>query len=313
MGPRFDPFLRGPAFFLHGLLEIETFMATHRFQMSVVVDNRRKQRMGQLVWPREHGAWGMLFVPLATGGALGLMAGGAGMPLLILVVAAFALFCLRTPVESMWGASPIKAHSDNEWQLVTSYLVVFAVFAIAALAGLFSLGYSRGLALIGAVSASMFVAQTVIRSLWKPGRMWAQMLGAIGLTSTAAAAYFVTTGQLDRRALALWAANWIFAGNQIHFVQVRLHASKLGTFSEKFKLGGKFFDGQFAMWLALGLAWYFHWLPALALIAFVPVFLRGLAWFFRGQQPLSLKRLGFTELAHAIAFGALLTVAFRVS
>jgi hypothetical protein len=25
--------------------------------------------------------------------------------------------------------------------------------------------------------------------------------------------------QLDERAFVLWAANWIFAGNQIHFVQ----------------------------------------------------------------------------------------------
>jgi hypothetical protein len=289
-------------------------MATqHRVEMAVVVDNRRKQRITQLVWPREHGAWGMLFVPLATGGALGMMAGGAGMPLFILVVAAFALFCLRTPVESLWGTSPIKAHSDDEWQVVTSYLVVFGAFGIAALAGLFALGYSRGLAVIGAVSAVMFISQAVVRSTWKRARMWSQMLGAIGLTATAASAYYVTTGHLDRSAIALWAANWVFAGNQIHFVQVRLHASKASSFSEKFQAGAKFFDAQFAMWLALGVAWYFHWLPAIALIAFVPVFLRGLAWFFSGQRPLSLKRLGFTELAHAVAFGILLVIAFRIS
>ena len=39
---------------------------------------------------------------------------------------------------------------------------------------------------------------------------------SIGLTSTAPGAYYVATGQLDGRAWALWLANWLFAGDQIH-------------------------------------------------------------------------------------------------
>jgi hypothetical protein len=53
--------------------------------------------------------------------------------------------------------------------------------------------------------------------------MAAQLAGAIGLTCTAPAAYYVGTGRLSERAFVLWAANWIFAGNQIHFVQLRIH------------------------------------------------------------------------------------------
>ena len=36
-------------------------------------------RLGSLIAPREHGAWGLLFVPLATGGSIGLLAGGNGL------------------------------------------------------------------------------------------------------------------------------------------------------------------------------------------------------------------------------------------
>jgi hypothetical protein len=42
----------------------------------------------------------------------------------------------------------------------------------------------------------------------------------------------------------LWGANWIFAGNQIHFVQLRIRAARAATFSEKFDRGWFFFLAQ---------------------------------------------------------------------
>jgi hypothetical protein len=253
----------------------------------------------------------MLFVPLATGAAVGLMTGGSTLPLLLLVITAFSLFCLRTPVESLWGASPMKARTDEERGAVTWYLVIFATVAIACIAGLFSIVNTFDLVVVGVAAAVAFITQMILRLVHPRARMLAQVVGAAGLTSTAAAAYCVVTGRLGEPALALWAANWIFVGNQIHFVQVRLHLAKLTTFKDKFSRAGKFFDGQFAMLGALAVAVGFGVLPLLVLIAFVPIFLRGLIWFFRGAQPLSVKRLGFTELAHAITFGVLVVVAFR--
>jgi hypothetical protein len=57
-------------------------------------------RLHSLVIPREHGAWGMLLVPLATGAAVAVLAGGHISSLPLLVIAAVAIFWLRTPVES---------------------------------------------------------------------------------------------------------------------------------------------------------------------------------------------------------------------
>ena len=286
-------------------------MATHQsVDLTIPIPSAQHSRVRHLVWPREHGAWGMLFVPLATGAAVGLMSGGGALQLVLLIVASFFLFCLRTPLESLWGTSVMKARTDEERGSVAWYLVVFATAAIASTAGLLAMGNAVGLLGIGAVAAAAFVMQTAIRLKYPRARMIAQVIGAVGLTSTAAAAYLVVTGHLGPRALALWAANWVFAGNQIHFVQVRLHSAKLTTVREKLARGAKFFDGQFAMLGALALAWGLHVLPALALIAFAPVFVRGCVWFFSGAQQLSVKRLGFTELAHALAFGVLLVVAF---
>jgi 4-hydroxybenzoate polyprenyltransferase len=50
----------------------------------------------------------------------------------------------------------------------------------------------------------------------------AQMIGAAGLTSTAPAAYYAVTGHLSGTAWSLWACNFLFAINQIQFVQLRI-------------------------------------------------------------------------------------------
>jgi uncharacterized membrane protein affecting hemolysin expression len=55
-----------------------------------------------------------------------------------------------------------------------------------------------------------------------------------------------------------------------------------------------------------------HVFPKLAVLAFIPVLLRGTVWFVRGRQPLDVHKLGFSELAQALIFGALLCATFLV-
>ena len=126
--------------------------------------------------------------------------------------------------------------------------------------------------------------------------MPAQIIGAIGLTSTAAGAYYVATGRLDRTAVALWVANWLFAADQIHFVQVRIHSSRASSFEEKVQLGLPFLIGQIGLIVVVLAACRFGLFPFAAAAAFVPVLLRGTIWFVRRKQPLDVHRLGFTEL-----------------
>ena len=142
--------------------------------------------------------------------------------------------------------------------------------------------------------------------------MPAQVIGAIGLTSTAAGAYYVATGRLDHVAIALWAANWLFAGNQVHFVQVRIHSSRADSTQEKLRQGYGFFAGQILLLAAIAVLTRFGMFPKYAVLAFIPALLRGTHWFVRGRRPLDVHKLGFSELAQALIFGALLCVAFVV-
>jgi len=53
-----------------------------------------------MVVPREHGAWGMLLVPLATGAVVAAKSAINGSALALFIMAAMSLFWLRTPLES---------------------------------------------------------------------------------------------------------------------------------------------------------------------------------------------------------------------
>ncbi|HEX6972550.1 MAG TPA: YwiC-like family protein [Limnochordia bacterium] len=253
--------------------------------------------------PREHGAWGILLVPLATGAAAGLSRGGEASGLAPLCLATLALFWLRTPLESWVGAAPVRARSAEEFRLVRGAAAGIGAAAAAAAVWLFAGGDRWGLLWIGVAAGIAFAAQWWVKRTWRGARAAAQIVGAAGLTSTAAAAYCVTAGRMDEVGWAVWAANLLFAGNQIHFVQLRIHAAHA---VDRVAAGRAFLAGQAALAIALAVGFAAGMPGRYAALAFVPGLVRGFAWFARERRPLDVHALGKSELAHAIVFGVLL-------
>jgi YwiC-like protein len=270
-----------------------------------------RSRLRALVVPREHGAWGMLLVPLATGAAVGIMRGGQALPLLLFLLAAMSVFWLRTPLESWLGTTPLRAQTVVERRALLVFILCLSAVAALMFTALFWGGQNRALLPLGAVVMLAFMAQAALKKLSRNLRMAAQVVGAIGLTAAAPAACIVAAGRFDSVAAALWLANWLFAGDQIHFVQLRIHAARVEGIGGKLRRGRAFLAGQIGLAAVLIVAAGFGFLPWLALLAFAPVLFRGIGWFLRSAQPLAVRRLGWSELAHAVAFGALLVVAFR--
>jgi YwiC-like protein len=274
--------------------------------------SRTRSRFRSFVWPREHGAWGMLLVPVVTGTVIGHPSGDRIIWILLFAVVALGLFCLRTPVEAWLQISPLRPQNDVELRLVHYSIYAYVSFAGLALAVLLFRAHAYGLLLLGAAAATTFLLQAVLKQLGRESRMNAQMTGAIALTSTAAGAYYLAVGRFDRTALLLWAANWVFAANQIHFVQLRIHSSHVTTPAEKLIRGRSFLVHQVVALFLLGMAWRAGWLPGLALVAFGPVFFRGFAWFLKSPAALKVHRLGISELAYAVVFGGLFIVGYHV-
>ena len=200
----------------------------------------QQTRRQALIVPREHGAWGLLQGPLFTGVVAGFASEHRIWPLLLFTGAALSLFWLRTPVESLIGAGSLTANTKEERRTALVASVLLAAVAAACLTDLMWKGQDLWLLLLGGAAVFALLVQSVLRSRGRSWRMAAQMVGAIGLTCTAPAAYYIGTGRLSERALILWAANWIFAGNQIHFVQLRIHSARASNFDENFARGKLF-------------------------------------------------------------------------
>ena len=277
-----------------------------------VVMTPQKSRMRALTFPREHGAWGILLVPLIVGASVGVATGGHILPLFPFTVATMALFCLRTPVESLLGTTPLKVQTSEERRRVVKVVVALGAGSAFALGSLMWRGRNLELLGFGAVAAVAFGGQAVLKKINRNWRMASQIAGALGLTITAPAAYYLVTHKIDLVAFVLWIANWCFACDQIHFVQLRIHGARCNGIRERLTRGREFFAGQLVLALGIGLAWQHGIIPTIAALAFVPLFLRGFAWFFRGPETLAVHKLGRDELTHAIVFGVLTIVGFAI-
>jgi hypothetical protein len=244
-----------------------------------------RARRWALIVPREHGAWGLLLVPLFTGVAAGMASTSRLWPLLAFTIAALSLFWLRTPIESLTGTSPLTAHTSQEWWTAFLASILLAGISVACLTGLMWKGRNLELLFFGTVAGVAFVAQAVLRRLGRRARMAAQLVGIIGLTCTAPAAYYIGTGQLC------------------------IHSSRAVRFSERFARGRVFFLAQPALLAVLVVASLLRAVSPFMIFAFVPALVRGTRWFFRQSEPLNVKSLGWSEMKGAM-FGILMAIAF---
>src|SRR5271168_3545897 len=144
----------------------------------------QRERRRALVVPREHGAWGMLLVPLMTGATVGVVSGGRVAPVLLLAVATLSLFWLRTPLESWLGTGAVRVQTQEERQLVSRVALPLATVATLAVSSLFWQGKNRELIWLGIIAGSAFAAQVLLKRMGRSQRVAAEVVGALALTST---------------------------------------------------------------------------------------------------------------------------------
>lgn len=166
-------------------LEVYRAAAQGMTQVDKSVAAVRRLRTRSLIVPREHGAWGLLLVPLFAGVAAGAFSANRLWPVLIFVVAALSLFWLRTPIESLLGTTPVRVSTRQEWWTALIAAISLAVVAAACLALLLGRSQNPDLLAVGAIAALAFLVQAALRKFVPRMRMTAQLAGAIGLASTA--------------------------------------------------------------------------------------------------------------------------------
>ena len=277
---------------------------------AAAIRKARRERRYALVLPREHGAWGLLLVPFVTGAGVAFQQSSHLGPALQLLAAALAVFWLRTPVESLLGTSVLRAQTSEERYAVGLVIAGLAAVTALALGALLWAGRNPNLWPIGVAAAAAFAVQALLKKLGRRARMLSEIVGTAGLSLAAPAAYYVISGKLDATAWMLWLANLVFAGNLIHYVQVRIHTARIEGWRAKLARGWAFAVGQIVMTGVLTLACLRGFMPWLVLIAFVPILFRGWFYFFQKPAPLVVRRLGWSELGQAVVFCVMFIGAF---
>jgi hypothetical protein len=280
-------------------------------QMAIPLNAPTTARIRAMWIPREHGAWGMLLVPLVTGALVGRNTAGYG-ALAWFTLAALSLFWLRTPVESLLGTSAIRVRSQEEHRAAVIAVAIVCTIALLALTGLFWGWQHLGLFVIGAVTGLAFALQAVIKHDRKL-RALSQVIGSIGLTSTAASAYYLVAGKFDLNALVLWVINWLFAAEQIEFVQLRIRGSKLTTTRDRLRHGAGYSVTVLAVLSTVAATAAFGLTPWFLILAFLPAIVRAATWLISARQHLDVHKLGWLELGNSVLFASILVMVFRIS
>jgi len=273
---------------------------------------RMAQPTSSLLVPREHGSWGLWLLPLISGAVIGYVSGphAALAPVLWFGLAAASAFLIYQPLESLLGLSLIKTRSQRQQRTALIWIIVLTIAAVCSVLELLHLQRFLVL-LIGAVALACFGVRSLLgRS--RRVRVLKQLIGALGLSSTAAGAYYAATGRMDRTALTIWLASWLFAVGQIEYVQLRLRSAQVKSSRQRAMNSlavSVFHVLVMSIAIVAGMA---HAAPLLLGLAFIPAVVRLAVWIIRSWRPLGVHILGISELAQGIVFNGLLIAAFVV-
>jgi hypothetical protein len=264
----------------------------------------------RLLVPREHGTWGLLLFPLISGAIVGYgVSPNASMkPALWFLLAALSTFLIYQPLESLLGLSLIKARSQRQQHIAIISVIALAVIATAGVLELFNL--HRGLVLgFGLAALGCFGVRLLLGNS-RPMRVPRQLIGALGLSSAAAGAYYAACGRIDRTGILLWLASWLFAVGQIEYVHLRLATAQVRSRRQKARIS---LTVSFLHLMMIGApitAAFAGFAPLLLALAFVPSVIRVAVWLARPWRPLGIHILGFSELLQGLLFNILLIGAF---
>lgn len=260
-----------------------------------------------VLWPREHGAWGLLIAPLALGSIVGARAGGGHwLAWTAILTAVVSLFLVRTPLEAFLGYGTVRASGDREVAAARNRALLWGMLATVA-----------GVVTATLVRAEVFAACALLGAVayatqWLLPRPQAQLAVAIALAAGAPATYVALTGRLDLTSLVIGVLAAALSLDQVSFVQLEINALKNGSRVARLRFGSAFLVFQALLALALVAALERDVLPLVALLAFAPLLLRGFWHFVRPVQRVSLRRLGFTEIGYTTFCVLLLALGVRL-
>lgn len=264
----------------------------------------------KILVPREHGSWGIWLVPLVSGALIGAKgaSAGASLPVIWFLIASASAYLSYQPLEVLLGLSPLRVRTSREHNVALAWILSCLLLGSVSLVELVRLGRMK-IIWFAVLGGACFA----IRWLFGKTRAYRtskQVMGALALTSTAAGSYYVAGGTINKTALLLWLAYWLFSAAQIEFVQLCIRTSSAKSSHQKFLAGRTVLAFHILLLLAAVAVSFGGLAPALFCAAFVPALMRVVLWVREAPRKINFRSLGFAELFQNLLFAAITTIAF---
>lgn len=267
--------------------------------------------VSRMIFPREHGAWGIVSFPFAT--AMIVAGGWMSVRTLSAALTVIALFLLRAPTLVL-----LRRNSNRAQENINARWSAGIYSSVALIAGGYLLTVLPRLPLlILGVGTTLLAFVTLFFTLKNQQRNpLLQVIGTIGLTASSLPAYLAARGRLDAAAFWIWALFAVHSIASVLLVHARLEwmiASRKPETDRGYMPHRR--DALLAQAgvIALMVVLIASGRPSLAL-PFLPVLLIH-AWEFRRMtddtsRKISLQHIGYMQLGGSIAFSLLLIAIF---
>jgi hypothetical protein len=248
----------------------------------------------------------MLLVPWAVGCGV---AGRLGLNEALLLAAMIAFFLSQSQLMAWWRLRRPADHAAPAVRRTGGLTIVLGLIGLTASAPLL-LGPRRpGLLWLGAAGTILALAALSLVDRRRERALPGQLLAALGLTLSAPAAWYVTTGALDRVAVALWGlAAAYFVGAVCHvrlLIEARAKKKVLAAGRGRLAFSAATLGTELGLvGLAAG-SLRLGGLSLAALAGFVPLLLQLAVDVTRLHEPAPLKRVGLLAAGCSILFALL--------
>ncbi|MBI4286802.1 MAG: YwiC-like family protein [Chloroflexi bacterium] len=232
-----------------------------------------------------------------------------GLPLLFFVVAAFALFFARYPLTLL-----VKGSSKSRILFWEAAYLVAALLALLPLVLVYHLWWLVAFGIVFLLYLASYLYVSVKR---KQRTEWGEMVGISGLAMAAPAAFYVSSGVWQMDALYLWLLGFLYHASSVFYVPLKVRHRTLPQLDlssgRKWQLGRSllfYLAVLGAIVLSLTLK---DQVPSLALVAYLPLVVKSIQGVFYPSKIASVQKLGWTEVAHGLAFTGLMVAAYHIT
>lgn len=255
--------------------------------------------------PREHGAWAMLYVPLAVGA---MVAWGSPLRLFLLTLSATFVFIARESLLIWFRARSRGQRNDQAFRFSLSYLAIAGAFGSPLLL-VYHLYWFIALGFVALLLLAINAWQAVRR---EDRTIGSEMMAIAGLTLTAPAAFYAARGTVEVTALWLWALCAVYFASSIFYVKLRVSTinPRLNETRRQTWWRCALYHGF--LLASLSVLALTGSIDLFALAAFAPVLVRSFWSLARPVRQINLKRVGLLEIVYSLVFLIFTTLNFRL-